>query len=216
VCLSSLATESGEKNGGGVRNRFGACGVSERSTHSFPRCGYVGIYPSLLHHIFSFVLSLSHKTPDWVLGELGIWFWEVGIFLVLFCEGFLLLWIRRKDEEGFSLLPGGRVFVVGLYCCCVATEEAKQRLSEAGFVQISERHPWNVEAGGKYFFTRNHSTIIAFAIGNKCASNPCLLLFFLVTSHTHIHFLAKLPEPQLVQYLSGCKSFAWVLGFRVA
>jgi len=107
--------------------------------------------------------------------------------------------------------------VVGLCCCCcVATEEAKQRLSEAGFVQISERHPWNVEAGGKYFFTRNHSTIIAFAIGNKCASNPCLFLFFLVTSHTHIHFLAKLPEPQLLQYLSGCKSFAWVLGFRVA
>jgi aspartyl aminopeptidase len=97
-----------------------------------------------------------------------------------------------------------------------AVEEAKKRLSEAGFVQISERHPWNVEAGGKYFFTRNHSTIIAFAIGNKCASNPCLLLFCLVTSHTHIHFLAKLPEPQLVQYLSGCKSFAWVLGFRVA
>jgi aspartyl aminopeptidase len=97
-----------------------------------------------------------------------------------------------------------------------AVEEAKQRLSKAGFVQISERHPWNIEAGGKYFFTRNHSTIIAFAIGNKCASNPCLLLFFLVTSHTHIHVLAKLPEPQLVQYLFGCKSFAWVLGFRVA
>jgi hypothetical protein len=67
--------ESGEKHGGGVRNRFGAFGVSERSTHSFPRCGYVAIYPSLLHHIFSFLLPLSHKTPDWVLGELGIWLW---------------------------------------------------------------------------------------------------------------------------------------------
>lgn len=107
VCLSSVAVDSGEKNGSGVRNRFGAFGVSERSTHSFPRCGYVGIYPSLLHHIYCFLLSISHKTPDWVLGEVGIWFWEVGFFWVLFCEGFLLLWIRRKDDEGFSLLPGG-------------------------------------------------------------------------------------------------------------
>ncbi len=59
------------KNGGGVRNRFGACGVSERSTHSFPRCGYVGIYPSLLHHIFSFLLvSLPQNSG---LGFGGAW-----------------------------------------------------------------------------------------------------------------------------------------------
>ncbi|KAH9535186.1 hypothetical protein CY35_17G040000 [Sphagnum magellanicum] len=62
-----------------------------------------------------------------------------------------------------------------------AVEEAKQRLSEAGFVQISERHPWNVEAGGKYFFTRNHSTIIAFAIGNKYTTGNG---FLIIGAHT--------------------------------
>ncbi len=204
------------KNGGGVRNRFGACGVSERSTHSFPRCGYVGIYPSLLHHIFSFLLvSLPQNSG---LGFGGAWDLVLGSrdFFGFILRGFSLALDTKEGWRRFFSASGGGGFVVGLYCCCVATEEAKKRLSEAGFVQISERHPWNVEAGGKYFFTRNHSTIIAFAIGNKCASNPCLLLFCLVTSHTHIHFLAKLPEPQLVQYLSGCKSFAWVLGFRVA
>lgn len=47
------------------------------------------------------------------------------------------------------------------------TEESKQRLQKAGFQQLSEREAWTVEAGGKYFFTRNFSTIVAFAVGKK-------------------------------------------------
>jgi len=47
-------------------------------------------------------------------------------------------------------------------------DEAKRRLKAAGFVQLSEREEWaGLEPGRKYFFTRNHSTIIAFAIGAK-------------------------------------------------
>jgi len=50
-----------------------------------------------------------------------------------------------------------------------AVEQAKQRLLEAGFKQISERveSDWQVAPGGKYFFTRNHSSIMAFAVGSK-------------------------------------------------
>lgn len=47
--------------------------------------------------------------------------------------------------------------------------ESKERLVKAGFVQLSERETWNLNLGGKYFFTRNHSTILAFAIGKKYA-----------------------------------------------
>jgi hypothetical protein len=186
-----VAIESGEKNGGGVRNRFGAFGVSERSTHSFPRCGYVGYI--LLFFTISFFFSCLSPTKLWIgfWGTLGFGFGKSDLFLFYFARVFSCFGYEGRIKKVFLCFRGGGV-VVGLCCCCVATEEAKQRLSKAGFVQISERHPWNVEAGGKYFFTRNHSTIIAFAIGNKCASNPCLLLFFLVTSHTHIHFLAKL------------------------
>ncbi|KAF6166896.1 hypothetical protein GIB67_020330 [Kingdonia uniflora] len=48
-----------------------------------------------------------------------------------------------------------------------AVDEAKKRLKKAGFEQISEREDWGLENGKKYFFTRNYSTIVAFAIGNK-------------------------------------------------
>ena len=47
-------------------------------------------------------------------------------------------------------------------------DEAKRRLKAAGFAQLSEREEWSgLEPGRKYFFTRNHSTIVAFAIGGK-------------------------------------------------
>ncbi|EHA8592013.1 putative aspartyl aminopeptidase [Cocos nucifera] len=48
-----------------------------------------------------------------------------------------------------------------------AVDEAKERLKQAGFSQISEREDWVLEFGKKYFFTRNYSTIVAFAIGKK-------------------------------------------------
>ncbi|CAM6082198.1 unnamed protein product [Calypogeia fissa] len=48
-----------------------------------------------------------------------------------------------------------------------AVRESKARLSEAGFAQLSERETWKLELGGKYFFTRNHSTLLAFTIGKK-------------------------------------------------
>ena len=40
-------------------------------------------------------------------------------------------------------------------------------LTEAGFVSISESDSWNLNQGGKYFFTRNSTSIIAFTIGSK-------------------------------------------------
>lgn len=59
--------------------------------------------------------------------------------------------------------------------------ESKSRLLKAGYAQLSERETWKLELGGKFFFTRNHSTILAFAIGKKygCVSiitYPCQIL----------------------------------------
>ncbi|KAL4425327.1 hypothetical protein ABPG75_009343 [Micractinium tetrahymenae] len=49
-----------------------------------------------------------------------------------------------------------------------AVEEARQRLLAAGFTQLSERQGWEgLQKGGRYFFTRNGSTLVAFAVGAK-------------------------------------------------
>ncbi|XP_077228049.1 putative aspartyl aminopeptidase [Tasmannia lanceolata] len=62
-----------------------------------------------------------------------------------------------------------------------AVDEAKKRLKEAGFEQVSEREDWNLESGKKYFFTRNYSTIVAFAIGKKYVAGNG---FHIVGAHT--------------------------------
>lgn len=62
-----------------------------------------------------------------------------------------------------------------------AVAEAKRRLKIAGYTQLSEREDWELKAGQKYFFTRNHSTIVAFAIGGKYVAGNG---FYIVGAHT--------------------------------
>ncbi|XP_027153381.1 probable aspartyl aminopeptidase [Coffea eugenioides] len=62
-----------------------------------------------------------------------------------------------------------------------AVEEAKRRLKSAGYEQILEREDWQLEAGKKYYFTRNYSTIVAFAIGKKYVAGNG---FQIVGAHT--------------------------------
>ncbi|KAL2008848.1 hypothetical protein VTN00DRAFT_7042 [Thermoascus crustaceus] len=50
-----------------------------------------------------------------------------------------------------------------------AVNSAKELLSKAGFQEIKEKDSWSstCQPGGKYYLTRNGSTIVAFAIGKK-------------------------------------------------
>ena len=45
--------------------------------------------------------------------------------------------------------------------------EAKEQLIAAGFQLLSENEEWDLQPGGRYFFTRNMSSLVAFAIGEK-------------------------------------------------
>ncbi|CAG8619040.1 74_t:CDS:2, partial [Racocetra persica] len=50
-----------------------------------------------------------------------------------------------------------------------AVESARLRLASAGYEEIKERDNWSgkLKNNGKYYFTRNRSTIVAFAIGGQ-------------------------------------------------
>lgn len=62
-----------------------------------------------------------------------------------------------------------------------AVDVAKKLLRSAGYEQVLEREDWKLEAGKKYFFTRNHSTIVAFAIGKRYVAGNG---FYIVGAHT--------------------------------
>ena len=59
--------------------------------------------------------------------------------------------------------------------------ESVRRLRAAGFAELSERQPWSVRPGGRYFFTRNASTLVAFAVGGRAAPGAG---FVVVGAHT--------------------------------
>ncbi|EKD19112.1 uncharacterized protein L3040_007225 [Drepanopeziza brunnea f. sp. 'multigermtubi'] len=60
-----------------------------------------------------------------------------------------------------------------------AVQSSIQRLTAAGFTEIKERDSWNstLQPGGKYFLTRNSSSLVAFAIGQKWKpGNPIAMI----------------------------------------
>ncbi len=58
-----------------------------------------------------------------------------------------------------------------------AVENAKKLLEERGFSPLYEQEPWKLTEGGKYYVTRNGSSLIAFTLG----AENC---FKVIASHT--------------------------------
>lgn len=56
-------------------------------------------------------------------------------------------------------------FLKNSYTCYHATENAVALLKENGFTALSEGEKWSLKRGGKYFVTRNGSSVIAFTLG---------------------------------------------------
>lgn len=50
-----------------------------------------------------------------------------------------------------------------------AVEHYAEKLKASGYKYLAERDDWSaiLEAGGKYFFTRNYSSLVAFAVGKE-------------------------------------------------
>ncbi|BAT79327.1 hypothetical protein LR48_Vigan04g150900 [Vigna angularis] len=77
-----------------------------------------------------------------------------------------------------------------------AVDEAKKRLKSAGFQQLSERELWDLQPGHKYFFTRNHSTVVAFAVGKKYVAGNG---FYIIGAHTDSPCLKLKPVSKVVK-----------------
>jgi aspartyl aminopeptidase len=75
-----------------------------------------------------------------------------------------------------------------------ATATLAQRLEAAGFELLDERQPWNCVAGGRYYVTRNDSSLIAFKLGQRAPLDGGLRL---VGAHTDSPCLRVKPQPEL-------------------
>lgn len=67
-----------------------------------------------------------------------------------------------------------------------------KKLEEKEFVRLYERDQWNLEAGKKYFFTRNNSCLIAFTVGSKFS--PSTGCFKIIGGHTDSPSLRLAPN----------------------
>ncbi|KAH7528259.1 hypothetical protein FEM48_Zijuj05G0053500 [Ziziphus jujuba var. spinosa] len=88
---------------------------------------------------------------------------------------------EESRNEGSSVVSDLINFLNASPTAFHAVDEAKKLLRSFGYEQVLERENWKLEAGKKYFFTRNHSTIVAFAIGKKYVAGNG---FHIVGAHT--------------------------------
>ncbi|XP_028791682.1 probable aspartyl aminopeptidase isoform X2 [Neltuma alba] len=99
-------------------------------------------------------------------------------------------------DEGYSVVSDLIGFLNASPTAFHAVDEAKKRLQSAGYEQLSERDDWKLAAGKKYFFTRNHSTIVAFAVGKKYVAGNG---FHILGAHTDSPCLKLKPVTKVVK-----------------
>ncbi|MDR0780539.1 MAG: M18 family aminopeptidase [Pseudomonadales bacterium] len=68
------------------------------------------------------------------------------------------------------------------------------RLEQAGYVHLAEAEPWELEPGGRYYITRNDSSLIALQLGSGPLSVSGLRM---VGAHTDSPCLKIKPQPEL-------------------
>ena len=87
-----------------------------------------------------------------------------------------------------------------------ATRSLAQRLEKAGYQRFDERDIWRSEGGGKFYITRNDSSIIAVKLGKRPLTESGIRM---VGAHTDSPCLRVKPQPELHQ-----QGF-WQLGVEV-
>ncbi|WJX38749.1 aspartyl aminopeptidase [Trifolium repens] len=101
-----------------------------------------------------------------------------------------------KEEGTYTVVSDLINFLNASPTAFHAVDEAKKQLKTAGYQQISEKENWELKPGHKYFFTRNHSTIVAFAIGKRFVAGNG---FYIVGAHTDSPCLKLKPVSKVVK-----------------
>lgn len=84
--------------------------------------------------------------------------------------------------QGRAIANGFIEFVNAAVTPFHAISASRSTLESSGFSEIYEHKPWALEKGGKYFFTRNQSSIFAFVVGKDFT--PEVGAFRLIGTHT--------------------------------
>ncbi len=69
-----------------------------------------------------------------------------------------------KKENGTDYVKKLLAFIQNSPTCYHAVENAGQELETAGYGQLQENERWELAMGGKYYVTRNGSSLIAFQL----------------------------------------------------
>lgn len=75
-----------------------------------------------------------------------------------------------------------------------AVKNLRAALDAAGFVALVEEDQWQLQAGGRYYMTRNGSSIIAFVVGRKPLTETGIRM---LGAHTDSPCLKVKPKPEL-------------------
>lgn len=84
-----------------------------------------------------------------------------------------------------------------------ACARAAQRLQAAGFIELDEREAWagRISPGGRYFWTRNRSCLVAFAVGEGYQPGDG---FKIIGAHTDSPNLKVKPRSMRDGSAAGC------------
>lgn len=77
-----------------------------------------------------------------------------------------------------------------------AVEQFKDQLESEGYVELAEQDSWDLSQGGKYFVTRNGSSLTAFCVGSKLPEEAG---FKIIGAHTDSPNLRLKPNPTYVK-----------------
>jgi len=83
-----------------------------------------------------------------------------------------------------------------------AVESSIVRLKEDNFIELDERESFLLHPGGKYYFTRNKSTLVAFVVGKKYISGEGG--FKIIGGHTDSPILKVKPRSKRSSVVGGC------------